>query len=70
MAWVVSVADPKLDAVRQRVRWWSAIALLRCLASSPASAEQTLRNRSKILGVDSIADADLLAAPAVFDTDA
>lgn len=65
-----SVADPKLDAVRQRVRWWSAIALLRCLASSPASAEQTLRNRSKILGVATIADADLLATPAVFDTDA
>ena len=32
------VADPKLSAVRQRVRWWSAIALLRCLASSPAAA--------------------------------
>ena len=32
------VADPSLNTVRQRVRWWSAIALLRCLASSPAAA--------------------------------
>ena len=42
------VADPELNAVRQRVRWWSAIALLRCLASSPAAAEQTLLNRSAV----------------------
>ena len=34
--------------MRQRVRWWSAIALLRCLASSPAAAEQTLLNRSAL----------------------
>ena len=30
----------------QRVRWWSALALLRCLASSPAAAAATLRARS------------------------
>ena len=36
---------PQLSRVHQRVRWWSAIALLRCLASSPAAAEQTLLNR-------------------------
>lgn len=30
----------------QRVRWWSALALLRSLASSPAAAAATLRNRS------------------------
>ena len=43
-----TVQDPQLNALRQRVRWWSAIALLRCLASSPASAEQTLLNRSDL----------------------
>ncbi len=31
---------------RQRVRWWSALALLRALASSPAAAAATLRSRS------------------------
>lgn len=31
---------------RQRIRWWSALALLRSLASSPAAAAATLRARS------------------------
>lgn len=64
-----SVLDPDLNAMRQRVRWWSAIALLRCLASSPASAEQTLLNRSDLAVVGSADEADALAAPKVFDTD-
>ncbi len=63
------VADPKLSAVRQRVRWWSAIALLRCLASSPAAAEQTLLNRSAVASVDDEQDVDAYAEPRVLDTD-
>ncbi|WP_433803398.1 helicase-related protein [Actinomycetospora sp. CA-084318] len=63
------VTDPELSTVRQRVRWWSAIALLRSLASSPAAAEQTLRNRSG-LEVESVADADAVAGPLVFDVEA
>jgi len=64
-----TVADPKLNHVRQRVRWWSAIALLRCLASSPAAAEQTLLNRSDLAAVETADEADALAGPRVFDTD-
>jgi superfamily II DNA or RNA helicase len=64
-----TVNDPKLDHVRQRVRWWSAIALLRCLASSPAAAEQTLLNRSELATVGSADEADALAGPRVFDVD-
>ncbi|MBF9317690.1 helicase-related protein [Mycobacteroides chelonae] len=63
------VADPKLTAVHQRVRWWSAIALLRCLASSPAAAEQTLLNRSAIATVDNEDEIDAYAQPRVLDTD-
>jgi hypothetical protein len=63
------VADPKLSAVRQRVRWWSAIALLRCLASSPAAAEQTLLNRSAVAAADDEAEVDAYAEPRVLDTD-
>jgi superfamily II DNA or RNA helicase len=63
------VADPKLSAVRQRVRWWSAIALLRCLASSPAAAEQTLLNRSAVAAADDESDVDAYAEPRVLDTD-
>jgi superfamily II DNA or RNA helicase len=66
------VTDPRLNTVRQRVRWWSAIALLRSMASSPAAAEQTLRNRSglDLDAVDTIEVADEIAAPLVLDTDA
>ncbi|GAY16436.1 helicase-related protein [Mycobacterium sp. shizuoka-1] len=65
------VTDPKLTAVRQRVRWWSAIALLRCLASSPAAAEQTLLNRSAVADTtdEDEADVDAYAEPRVLDTD-
>ncbi|MEZ0358913.1 helicase-related protein [Mycobacterium sp. SA01] len=65
------VSDPKLSAVRQRVRWWSAIALLRCLASSPAAAEQTLLNRSAVADTadETEADVDTYAEPRVLDTD-
>ncbi len=63
------VTDPKLSAVRQRVRWWSAIALLRCLASSPAAAEQTLLNRSAVATADDESDVDAYAEPRVLDTD-
>jgi superfamily II DNA or RNA helicase len=64
-----TVLDPNLNALRQRVRWWSAIALLRCLASSPASAEQTLLNRSDLSVVGTTEEADELASPRVFDSD-
>jgi hypothetical protein len=63
------VADPKLSAVRQRVRWWSAIALLRCLASSPAAAEQTLLNRSAVAAVEDKDEMDAFAEPRVLDSD-
>lgn len=63
------VDDPKLSKVHQRVRWWSAIALLRCLASSPAAAEQTLLNRSALNTDDSEHAIDAIAEPRILDTD-
>ena len=63
------VADPKLSSVHQRVRWWSAIALPRCLASSPAAAEQTLLNRSTLTAADSTDEVDEFAESRVLDTD-
>jgi Aminotransferase class-V len=63
------VTDPTLNTVHQRVRWCSAIALLRCLASSPAAAEKTLLNRSALATLDSTDDIDALAVPRVLDTD-
>jgi superfamily II DNA or RNA helicase len=61
------VDDPSLSTVHRRVRWWSAIALLRCLASSPAAAEQTLLNRSALTIDDSSHTIDALAEPRILD---
>ena len=41
-----SVLDPEGGQLRQRVRYWSALALLRALASSPRAAAATLRTRA------------------------
>ncbi len=40
----------------RRVRYWSALALLRCVSSSPAAAAATLRSRA---AVDTVVDEDL-----------
>ena len=37
---------------RRRVRYWSALALLRCVSSSPAAAAATLRSRTATDGAD------------------
>jgi superfamily II DNA or RNA helicase len=44
------VRDPVESKWRQRVRYWTALALLRCVMSSPAAAEATLRARIKRVG--------------------
>lgn len=54
-------------AVRQRVRWWSALALLRASASSPAAAEATLRARAAAAAAADAAEADRLGRAAVLD---
>src|SRR5207249_7558349 len=41
---------------RRRVRYWSALALLRCVSSSPAAAAATLRSRA---AVDQAADEEV-----------
>ena len=41
-----SVAAPELRQNQRRVRYWAAIAILRCLLSSPAAAEAMLERRA------------------------
>ncbi len=53
----------------QRVRWWSALALLRSLASSPAAAAATLRTRSLTVETESEEEADLIGERAILDLD-
>lgn len=56
------------QTVRQRVRWWSALALLRTLASSPRAAAATLRTRASAVHATTIEEADDLGRAAVLDT--
>lgn len=61
------VRDDTGGGVRQRVRWWSALALLRSLASSPAAAASTLRNRAAPSESETVAEADELGRRSVLD---
>ena len=64
-----SVLDEKLETRRQRVRWWSALALLRSLSSSPAAAAATLRNRSAAADGETVEQVDDEGRRAVLDLD-
>ncbi|SKA35364.1 Superfamily II DNA/RNA helicases, SNF2 family [Marinactinospora thermotolerans DSM 45154] len=51
-----------------RIAWWSVIALLRSMVSSPAAAAQTLRTRSESAAARTAHEADLLGAPVAADS--
>ena len=59
------------SALRQRMSWWAALALLRCISSSPAAAALALRTRLKatIEGTeaDQLAEIEEIAADTVLD---
>lgn len=54
---------------QQRVRWWSALGLLRALASSPAAAAATMRNRSITAEANSPEGVDEIGRRALLDLD-
>jgi hypothetical protein len=63
-----TVADTnETNPFRRRVRWWSVLALLRALASSPAAAAATLRNRADLADDTTEAEVDHLGRQCVFD---
>lgn len=62
-----TVADASGGARRQRVRWWSALALLRSMASSPAAAAATLRSRAATADATTPEEADELGRRTVLD---
>lgn len=59
------------SVLRQRMSWWAALALLRCISSSPAAAALALRTRLKatIEGTeaDQLAEIEEIAADTVLD---
>jgi len=62
-----TVQDESGTMVRKRVRWWSALALLRSMASSPASAAATLRTRAANLEAESVEESDEQGRRSVMD---
>jgi superfamily II DNA or RNA helicase len=62
-----TVADTQGGKHRQRVRWWSALALLRSLASSPAAAAATLRNRAAPADAETVEEVDDIGERSVLD---
>lgn len=63
------VTDESGSKRHQRVRWWSALALLRALASSPAAAATTLRNRAHTADASDAEEADQIGRRTVLDLD-
>lgn len=61
------VSDDSGNKRNRRVRWWSALALLRAMASSPAAAAATLRNRAATADAEDDADVEELGRRAVLD---
>lgn len=61
------VRDPVGGQVRQRVRYWSALALLRAMASSPMAAAATLKTRAANVDALDEREADQLGRAAVLD---
>jgi len=62
-----TVQDTAGGAFRQRIRWWSVLALLRSLASSPAAAADTLTSRSGSADAGSEGEADDIGTRTVMD---
>lgn len=61
------ITDISGTRLQQRVRWWSALSLLRALASSPAAAAATLSTRAAAAGADTVEHADRISAPVIFE---
>ena len=61
------VSDRSGTVLEQRVRWWSALSLLRAMASSPRAAAATLQTRARAADADSAARADELGTVSVLD---
>lgn len=61
------VREPGTDRRHQRVQWWSALSLLRAMASSPAAAAATMRARAGTLSTATVDQADEVGSRLVLD---
>jgi superfamily II DNA or RNA helicase len=61
------VEDKSGTHFQQRIRWWSALALLRSISSSPAAAAATLRARANNVGSEDLREIEDLGRRSVMD---
>ena len=61
------VQDKTGTKLQQRIRWWSALSLLRSMASSPAAAAATLSTRAANVEAHSSDAADAIGAAEILD---
>ena len=64
-----SVRAPASGRREQRIRWWSALSLLRALASSPAAAAATMRTRALTAEAETVEEIDELGRRTLLDLD-
>jgi hypothetical protein len=64
-----TITDPEGGQRRQWVRWWSILALLRSIGSSPAAAAATLRNRMPTAEAETPEGVDELGRRCVLDVE-
>ncbi|MDR2253809.1 MAG: DEAD/DEAH box helicase [Bifidobacteriaceae bacterium] len=61
------VTDATGSRAQQRMRWWSALSLLRSVASSPAAAAETMRTRANTSAAETVKAVDQIGREAIFD---
>lgn len=61
------LAEESGEERHRRVRWWSAVALLRAIASSPRAAAATLKNRAATAEAETTEEVDDLGRRVVLD---
>ncbi len=64
-----SVSRSDSNRRHQRIRWWSALSLLRALASSPAAAAATMRTRALTAEAETLAEIEELGRRTLLDLD-
>lgn len=61
------VTDKSGSRLQQRIRWWSALSMLRSVASSPAAASATFRARAATSNAETVQAANQIGREILFD---
>ena len=62
-----TIDESDTDLIKLRIKWWSMLALLRSLASSPVAAAATLRTRAATMDAETLEEVDEVGRRTVLD---